>query len=624
MKKIAMVLLFALAALLIPGCDGRDAPSPTALKPGQAENEILTYTPVDPNRTTLLVSRTGNIFIRDLAEAFMEENPDVQIVTLDITGGNDQSRPMAEWVLHGCAPDVMFINAGGFTGAQSAAYFENLSTNPVIERYEAQALDSVAVDANIYWLPGPSQIACMHYNKTLFDRYGWQIPKTFDEFVALCARINEDTGGAVQPWNPNAKYESEFLLVTEAFVYNEVFGGLKNRAWYEDFLDGKATFAGHMEPYYQAVQTLIDEGLLREEHFSYSATSRGKEFAAGEIAMINQPVSIMENSEDVFGCMPFPTTRGEDGYVCSMLNCVVGVPKKARDEATKKAVDRFIDFVSTQAGQRALTGDRLMMSNVIGVDLPHGELLAALGPTLEGGRLFTALSFSEGEKKPGFSLHKDALAMTRGEKTAAQCLADVDEKPFLTPEESVQKPPVVGRAGADFTILETSCFLADMYRETAKAQIGLIVNNAAYRGNLMRIFAGDLSSADVTVLKPRSLAGGSTLVKAEMTGRQLLDALNHPVDEGENSVYAFSGLKGEIAPWAKAGEKYRALTLADGSPIDEDATYTAAFWAGTVDEAYIARVVQTYPETFEEMLTRTLQETKAIVPAGDGRIKLIW
>ena len=72
-----------------------------------------------------------------------------------------------------------------------------------------------------------------------------------------------------------------------------------------------------MEPYYEMLQTLIDNDILREEHFSYSATARGKELSAGKIAMCNYAVSAFSGSEYEFDYMPFPTTVGEDGYICN-------------------------------------------------------------------------------------------------------------------------------------------------------------------------------------------------------------------------------------------------------------------------------------------------------------------
>lgn len=619
MKKALVILMcLGMALGLLSGCNQK------AKAPWLANDEIFTYDRVDPEKTVITVSRSGNIFLDGLCGAFEENNPDIQVIVLDITGGNGLDRPPVRWVANGYAPDVMFVATGIVDDASTLEYFENLSNNPVITAYESEALERESVDANIYWLPGPSKIDSMIYNKTLFEQYGWTVPKTFDEFVALCVQIREDTNGEVVPWNPNAKYTNEFLKVTEAFVYEEVFGGVDNRTWYNQFTEGKATFTGHMEPYYDVIQKLIDNDLLNEEFFSYSATTRGEEFASGKIAMINYAVANYDGEYE-FDYMPFPTTTGELGYLTDFFSCLTGVPKKERGEKEQEAVDRFLAFLSSPEGQQAYIADSLMVSNTKDVPVDDGGTLASLREAIENGHMFELADFKSPLGSANFGLHGHSLSMIKGEKTAQECIAAVDEKPYI-PFSDEQKPEVLATAAQDFTILQTSQFLADTYKEIAGADIGLMIDHQAYRGNLMRIFAGDIDTNNVVVLKPRSLGNDTKLAKLSMTGAQLMLALNDPVSNEEkvNCAYAFSGLKGKMAPWNDMGGKYISITLADGSAIEADKLYSVAAWEGTVKEEYITEVVELYEGTFEELMKARLQALGEIAPANDGRLQLVW
>lgn len=624
MKRILALLLCALTALaLTTGCQKQ----PEAATAAYAKSDdIVTYRNLDLDKTTIVVSRTGNIYADHLNAAFEEANPDIQVIYIDITGGNMQSKPMTQWIEKGYAPDIMYIIPYSFSDEATETYFENLSAHPVIESYQTEALNRVAVSANIYWLPGPSQIECMLYNKTLFERYGWQVPNTFDEFVDLCVKIREDTNGEVEPWNPNAKYSKEIDTALGAFVYEELYGGVENRTWYNEFISGNETFAGHMEPYYEMVQTLADNGILREEHFSYSATTRGKEFEAGKIAMINSPIRLYENDEFEFGFMPFPTTKGELGYLCDNFCCVLGVPKKERTQAEKDAVDKYITFFSSEEGQRIFISNALMISNVKNVPLSQPEHLNSLGQAIENGHTFARLDFKSKSGEATFSMTGSLREMVNGETTGAECITAIDAQPYKPAAEPVTPPETVAKAEEDFTILEVSNYFADMYRETAGADIGLIVNNSAYRGNLMRIFKGDINVADVTVLKPRSFANDSALAKVSMTGKQIRDALDKPVGNGKtiDAVYAVSGLKCKVAPWNAPGEKMLSVTLADGKPLEEDTLYTVAIWQGTVYDEFITETLKTYEGSFEELLTAKLKADGSIKPVDDGRMELIW
>lgn len=414
----------------------------------------------------------------------------------------------------------------------------------------------------------------------------------------------------------------------QGFLYEELFGGTDNRAWFDSVIDGSERSAAHLKPMFDAVRTLIDHGILREEHFSYSATTRGNEFQAGKIAMINYRASGFASDTYEFGLMPFPCTSGNLGYVCKYYNAIVGVPKKENSAEVQDAIDRYLAFFSSEDGQKAFIGDTLQISNVKNVDSPQNSALSSLQPALDEGHQFTLLRFYGENRSINFQLTGDAKAMAIGEKTEDECLAAMDAASSVKSESTQEViPEVIATAKTNFTILETSCYIADTYRETAGADIGIIANNIAYRGNLMRIFAGDLTAPHVNVLQPRSLGNDSELVKATMTGKQLLDALNDPVgadNQTGDCVYAFSGLKCEIAPWNAQGERILCATLADGTAIEPDKLYTVAFWDGTVFNQYVTEVIAVFDGSWVEMMTAKLQSDNVIAPADDGRITLIW
>ena len=623
-RAISLLLVTLLLAGALPGCGGTERQA----TPFTAQNEILTYEKVDGSKTQLTVSMLGNnANVKDLSEAFEALNPDVQVICIDVTGGSAGYRPIVDWVTHGAAPDVMFVNPDSFVDdAQIMEYFEDLSANPAVDNFEAAALDRVAIEGRAYFLPAPSEINCMIYNRTLFDQYGWQVPVTFDDFLALCRQITADTGGAVQPWNPNAKYNNVLVTALEAFTYEELFGGVDNRAWYNDFCRGEATFAGHMEPFYERIQTLIDEGVLREEHFAYSATTRGKEFEAGQIAMINAPVSIIGSEEYVFDFKPYPTTSGELGYVNDYFSALLCVPKKEHTDAEQDAIDRFIDFYSSVEGQQTLIGTSLQVSNVKDVPLSQMKALAGIEAVIAQGHKFNRLDFP-GPGKRTWTLREDALRMATGESTGAECISAIDRRPYKDAGEPAADPgEKLATVTEDFTILEFSCYIADMYRERTGADVGLINHGVAYRGNLVRLFAGDVYESYINPIKPRSFGNGSTLVKLSMTGQQLLDALNHPVGNEcvTDSVYAFSGLKCEIAPWNPPREKYRSVKMADGTALDPKKEYTVAAWDGTIGTEYVTEIQETFEGTFEELMSAKMKADGTISPARDGRVRLVW
>ncbi|MDD3253537.1 MAG: extracellular solute-binding protein [Lachnospiraceae bacterium] len=633
MKRSCLIRLgFALMAGLLAGCSGAgDTKDKTGL--GISENEIFTYERIDPGKTTITVGRAGNVELDLLCKTFMEANPDIQVVDLDITAGNGTAMPYLDWLKYGYRPDVMFLGARLNEEIEVEDYFEDITSNEVISRYEIEALNNMEVDGRIYTLPGPASIDGLYYNKTLFEAYGWEVPRTMDEFIALCQQIDKDTNGTVQAWNPNAKYEKEFLAALQAFTYTELFAGLENRAWYNEFLAGTATFESHMQPFYDLYQRFIDAGIMKEEYFDYSGTTRAEEYLDGKIVMMNYVLHRkMDSSQYEFEFMPFPTTVGRDGYLTQNLSYSVCLPVKERTEKEREATQRFLAYISTPEAQNVYINKAVMISSVADSSESSESLPEELRKARDSGHMFTAFTFKNKEMPSDYLplklMRADMISILKGELTASEAMKHMDaaHTAALNGKTDIQEE-VIATAGEDFTILETSHYFADLFREKTGADVALVLNNVAERGNLMRIFKGDLTNANVETLRPRSLANHSQLVKVKMTGSQLLEVLNHPyggIEKDADCIYAFSGLKCKVAPWNVPGEKILSVTLADGSPIDEKREYMVAFWDQTVHEAYITEVLETYEGTFDELLTEKLKADQVITPARDGRIELQW
>jgi len=596
-------------------------------------NEILTYKRLDPNRTQLVVAMVGNVNIQRLVDAFVQKNPGIQVTVLDITGGDGTTKPYEQWFENGLLPDVVF-----FSGTKSIVsqldthFFKDLSANAVLTNYQTEALIQMAQDEAIYALPGPATLHGMVYNKTMFDQYGWTVPETFNEFVQLCLQIKKDTDNQVTPWIPNAKYPNELITLFEGLTYPEILGGLENRTWLHNFKAGKATFNDHMKPLYDTFETLVKNGLFEEKHFTYSATTRWNEFLAGQVAMINRDIPRdFKNDNFEVGLFPYPGLKPNQGYLQGSISYYAGAMDTDRPKEIQDAAMSFLEYISTAEAQKLYIGDSLMISNLKNIPNENKTDFYFVNDAAQNGRIFSREDITVEGIPWVWSIRAGLMEIINGEKTSAQIMDEVDQRL----RDGLSSLKVEGQPGGtsvnaayatiqeDFTILETSTFFADTFAEKAGAQIGLMMNNTTLRGNLMRMFKGDVTDSLVTVLKPRSLANGSTLIKASMTGEQLLGALNDPWEDYD-CVYAFSGLKCTVHPWNKLGDKVQRVTLADGKPIEKDALYTVAFWDGTIKEKYITDVLENIPGSFEEILIEKAKSQKTLSPAKDNRITLIW
>lgn len=110
--------------------------------------------------------------------------------------------------------DIYFPLASNWYSYASLGYLENLDGlySSTIPGETGTVLDKIAGswktygqtvrqgETHYYIFPGNENITGIVYNKTLFDQYGWQVPKTTAELKQLCAQIVEDTSGKIAPF----------------------------------------------------------------------------------------------------------------------------------------------------------------------------------------------------------------------------------------------------------------------------------------------------------------------------------------------------------------------------------------------------------------------------------------
>lgn len=638
-KRISAASALMISVSLFAGCAAPSSAAATAAADHdgidlRSSDDILTYDVIDDSKTTLKVAYIATLSssYKAMLAKFEEKYPEIQVVTMDITGGSNKYHPYMDWFKNGDIPDIML--SGSVTSWTNAKeYFEDLTAYDCAAQYDSQTLLKYAIDGQIYFLPGPANLSGMIYNKALFQQYGWKVPTTIDELIALCRQITADTNGTISPLNLDAKYQNVLIGTLEAMTYSQIMAGSDNYGWYQDYQNGKATFTGHMEPLFNLAQQLIDAGVLDKDSFTYSATTRTKEFEAGNIAMINYDFSLVDDMSE-YGTFALPGKTAADAYIFEENSYCTGIPKQEHSEKVKAAITDFLNFVSSEEGQKSYIGEQTMITSTKNKWMQDSEISRSIASVIEKGQVcprdyFNLNGVSEDVFFGAEVIRKEFIDMQAGTKTVTTALADYDQqvkKALASPASAAEE--AVGKASEDFTTLQTTSMFADMFKEKTNSDISLVLHGVAYRGNLMRIYTGDITPSMVTYLKPRSFDNKSTLITASMTGKQIKEALNDPYgadDSTANCVYSFSGLKAVYAPAADVGKKVVSVTMADGSEIDDTKTYQVSFWQGTVKEKYYdVSSVKVTDGKFDDLLTAYLKEKGSIAPAEKDRITLQW
>lgn len=267
-------------------------------------------------------------YFENLENQFNETHDDIE---LKISSPNDAMTVLKTRFIREDNPDIIAIggdyNFSNFIDADilmDVSDFDGLQDIKASYLQMNENLEFVPTEG-IYGVPYMANAAGILYNKDMFEQYGWTIPATWTELLALCDQIEregklpfymgyKDTWTCMSPWNSIA------ASLSDADICRQV-----NR--------GEATFS---EAYYtvaEQMKTLLQYGPADPVAYSYNDACTA--FARGQSAMymigsyaVPQIKSV--NPDMNIGMFTYPATEsketniltsGVDVLLCVMADC---------------------------------------------------------------------------------------------------------------------------------------------------------------------------------------------------------------------------------------------------------------------------------------------------------------
>lgn len=128
----------------------------------------------------------------DMAKAFMEANPGIEIVR----EAQENMRDIIRTAIDADAgPDVLYYDTGpGFAGVLARAGLlleldDAYAQNAWDQRIQPIAKERTTFDGKTYGIGNAIEAIGVFYNKRIFDENGLSEPKTHDDFLALCETL---------------------------------------------------------------------------------------------------------------------------------------------------------------------------------------------------------------------------------------------------------------------------------------------------------------------------------------------------------------------------------------------------------------------------------------------------
>lgn len=592
MKKGKRFLAFALVLLMTAGLSaGCGSPKKTET------TELYTG---DPDAIRMFVWGDSNH-----KDILVEKFPDIKFDFYEYTGMN-MTASMAQVLERDELGDI-HINSLRVTDEIAKEHMMDISGTTLCSKYESSMLNQYDVDGAIYQLPGSVSIRCILYNKGMFEEHGWKEPQSFQELVALCRQIREETDDITPIVMGGAACGYYFTTMT-TYSQCEYLYKPEGAEWSKKYAAGEASAKEGLSSGFEMMQELIEarafdfeknENLWDRELFKerMDTNEAAMMFLWGSQDAVAEEI---EKSSNEYAVMPF---RNRDGaaFLGTTVAYNIGLSKKLEEKGNEKKLKdalRVMEWLSSGEGIYAVTNDvstsifplkdeENQHSFKLYQDLWEANLDCIKAPMLYAG-------------------YEDVLVAT-----GDAIMKAVEENGSLDgiPEEMDEIHQVylkggseaieVGKFARDFTHEETAQLLVTTMQEMGDSDISM-VSDGNVKGDIMnengahfRFYEGSLKEEQLGCTIP-----GNTpialCVQLELTGMQIKELVEkgkyvarsqddeeetdsesesaESAADGAYFDYYWDGMKVEMKD-----KKVVSMTLDDGTEMEDNQTYTVTF-----------------------------------------------
>lgn len=633
--RLGLVAVLMIFCVWLTGCTEN-------VRQGESNTEVLTLTEV-PEDKMMITMRMGD------GMNYQSMKSTIESIFVDVCIVICSNSPVAMCAKNHDSEDIIFSTGNEYAATDMEDAFIDLSGESFIQNYYLSMLQEGEVDGKLYFLPGPSNIYGIVYNKDMFEEHGWQVPNNLDEFIALCQTIDQTGIRAIQPSLYFTDAASQFFT---GFTYKAVLAGAENEKWFSDYKNGETAMKGHMEPAFDIMDRLMEAGILRAGDFQIQPVTRSNMlYKDRTCAMILEtqaaPVYAQQiNGTDAprIGLMPFYSGSNENSdYFLSVPVYNVAISKSLENKGNEKKLEKvkeILAYLSTAEGQKAVMGDNTsVISSVKGIHQGENEFLKDAEKTIDKGHVVRQVFYTEYAGTEFIKKMREGLMFyVEGRMSKEQVMNELDKaRDGILNQENVSETVKIGMAKETFSIMQTSCLLSDIFKEKADAEIGLCAANIRTAGNNWKIYQGDIlyngmntldAYLDISFLKTASGNNNAgKLLKVKMTGENLLkalDSIDRKKEKFPNAYFTASGLKITFAPWAGEGKRYASVTMSDGKALDLEKEYSVALWAGSVNEDLIESIITVYDVRVADLLKDRIEEKGGVIKPENKDFILDW
>ena len=357
---------------------------------------LVSLVPVHAEEHEPLTMVTANFISKELLDGFAEYAPEVKFEFVPYNGSN-----MTAYMRNS-------LKAGDITDIYATTYMQganamkdnlmDLSKYGFVNNYTDAMLRGVNVDGGIYLLPAFYNIFGIYYNKTVFEKYGWEVPQSFEELLALKEKCEAEGIEAFRSRMDLNGYIFSYLFGLGNTMFFDTMEGM---TWKQDFLTGKANATGTLEPVLEYMKKWIDAGFIDQKDIGTNASNPA--FMGGLAAMhLCNAYSVKfldwsvradhpEYGLQEYGIIPFLSEDGENNMLVSNIQRFYGLSKELEKPGNEqKLADalKFIEYISTEMGSTLMGANgSTVLSTLVSSKISDDSFYAEVMDYVEEGQI---------------------------------------------------------------------------------------------------------------------------------------------------------------------------------------------------------------------------------------------
>ena len=269
-----------------------------------------------------LQMRDFSAYMQKIISEFETQNPNIKIKWVDVPFSEGEKRTLAS-ILSDNPPDLINLNPD-FSAllAEKGTLKEFLDDE--LDQFPQEIIDNLKINGKNYLIPWYATSAVTLYNKKYANELKINPPKNYNEFFEICTNFKPKTSKSLISM-PLTDGDYSLKMLYKAGI--DPVNGL-NSAQADEF--------------FNKLKTAYDKGCIPKESVSMNHREALEKFMAGESVFFEGGANflniIKENAPETFKNTDIMPQITNDGYNFSMMNFVIPLKSRKRDDSLKFAL----------------------------------------------------------------------------------------------------------------------------------------------------------------------------------------------------------------------------------------------------------------------------------------------